>query len=76
MGMLLFDWTMLQLQIRFVPAWPLTAISRRLHAALLVFSGDLPWLVFLRLPTCGDGDLGFSPSFAGVVIDGDLLLAL
>ena len=52
------------------------AVSSRQHAALLVFSRDLPRLVFLRLPTCGDGDLGFSPSFAGVVIDGDLLLVL
>ena len=52
------------------------AVSSRQHAALLVFSRDLPRLVFLRLPACGDGDLGFSPSFAGVVIEGDLLLVL
>ena len=52
------------------------AVLSRQHAALLVFSRDLPRLVFLRLPTCGDGDLGLSPSFVGVAIKGDLLLVL
>ena len=48
------------------------AVSSRQDAALLVFSRDLSRLIFLRLPICGDGDLGFS-SFASVAMDRDLL---